>query len=254
MGTLEGKSAVIAGAGQGIGQAVARLFAREGASVALLDINEEGLADTDALVAGEGGPAVVSRCDVTNRADVDAAVDAAIGAHGKVDILVNTPMIMHLALLQDQTEEALMGSLRVMVLGVFNTMQACFPSMRKSAGGRVINFGSGAATNGAPGFSTYAAAKEAVRGLSNTAANEWGRYAITVNSIIPWAQTPSFWTALEADSSVTLEDMAASSPLGRAGGDPLTDIAPLVAFLAGEGGNFITGRTLFADGGQAGFR
>jgi len=250
VGLLEGKSIIVTGAAQGIGQALSQLTAREGGKVLAVDVNEAGLEETARRVQSEGGTLLTRICDVTDRAQVDEAVAQAVSDHGPVDAMYNVAAIIAVAPFEEQTIDDLQRTLAVSVFGTFNFMQACFPHMR-DRGGRIINFGSGSGTRGARTHSTYAAAKEAIRGLSKSAANEWGRYAITVNTVIPMAKTPMFDGAVEAQGEGAIDRIIKAVPLGRTG-DPLTDIAPVAIFLATDAARFMTGRTLYADGGLGG--
>ncbi len=251
MSTLDGKSIVVTGAAQGIGQATAQLATREGGRVLTVDLDEAGLEETGRLVEAEGGQSLRRVCDVTDRSQVDEAVAEAVSENGPVDVLVNLATAFTPGPLEEQTEEDLKLALDVNVLGTFNFMQACFPHMRER-GGRIINFGSGSGTGGSAMRASYNAAKEAIRGLSKSAANEWAQYGITVNCVVPMAKTPTFDSTVEGLGEGALERIVATHPMRRVG-DPLTDIAPVVTFLASDGAQFITGRTLFVDGGLGGY-
>lgn len=250
---LDGKTAFVAGGAQGIGQATAIAFAEEGAAVFVVDLNEAGLTDTAVKIKQAGGRCLTQRCDVTQRAQVDAAVAMATKTFGGVDILFNSFLLIRIKPLELQTEADLMDTLRVNVLGSFNTMQACFPYM-KQHGGKIINCGSGSGTNGVVTHSTYAAAKEAVRGLTKSAANEWGQYGINVNAIMPLANTPSAMAAIKelGDVDTMYQQLSMNNPMRRIG-DPKQDIAPVVVFLASPASNYVTGRSLFVDGGGGSF-
>lgn len=248
MSQLDGKRVIVAGAGQGVGQAVAQRCAREGAQVLAVDINAAGLESTAQLAREDGNQILTQVVNVAERSQVDAAVAHAATSFGGVDVIVNTVMVIKVAPLEEQTESDLRRAFDVMVLGTFNLMQAAFPYL-KEHGGRIINFGSGSGTGGAPTHSTYATAKEAVRGLTKVAANEWGRFQITSNIVIPAAATPSFTATVDAMGEGALDQLNAMHPMGRIAGDPLDDIAPLVVFLASDGANYINGRSIFVDGG-----
>ena len=251
MGQLDGKSVIVCGAAQGIPQAVAQLATREGARVLALDINAEGLEETARLVAKEGGTPLTTVCDVTDRTQVDAAVELAASEHGTVDVLVNGAMNIVISPFEEQTAEDLQAVLDVNLFGPFHFMQACFPHMREH-GGRIINFASGAGTGGSPTFGSYSAAKEGLRGLSKAAAKAWIGRGITVNCVIPQAATPGMVEVAEAMGEGGAEHLRLLHPMQRHG-DPITDIAPAVIFLASEGAGYITGRSIFVDGGFAGF-
>jgi NAD(P)-dependent dehydrogenase (short-subunit alcohol dehydrogenase family) len=243
---------IVTGAAQGIGQATAQLATREGANVLALDVNGTGLEETARLVASEGGTPLTAICDVTLRDQIDAAVATAVDRYGTVDVLVNTATAFTPAPFEEQTDADLRLALDVNVFGTFHSMLACFPHMRER-GGRIINFASASGTRGSRNRSTYNAAKEAVRGLTKSAANEWGRFQITVNALIPMANSPTFRNTIDDEGGEAfLQQMLKALPLGRVG-DPLTDIAPAVVFLASDAARFITGRTLMVDGGGGSF-
>lgn len=140
-------------------------------------------------------------------------------------------------------------ALRACVFGSLYTMQACFPTM-KERGGRIINFGSGASTMGLPDMGVYNIAKEGVRGLTKTAAMGWGQYNITVNTVCPLATSDAYeYWFNEMIDDAGREQHLEGIPMRRVG-KAEEDIAPLVVFLAGPGGGFITSRTFHVDGGN----
>jgi NAD(P)-dependent dehydrogenase (short-subunit alcohol dehydrogenase family) len=240
--------AVVTGAGRGIGRGVALALAGEGAAVACLGRTPATLTDTSETIRRRNGNALAVRCDVTSRAGVFAAVDEVVRTLGPVDILVNNAMeLRHLAL-DEITEEELDRAIRSSLYGSLFAMQAAFPSMR-TRGGRVVNFGSAGGTEGWAGQAAYAAAKEAVRGLTKAAAAEWGPYGITVNAVVPTAETDAYrgWSA--GLTNEQHDAFLATIPLRRVG-DPERDIGRAVVFLVGPDSSYITGRTIFVDGGR----
>ncbi|MDB5971387.1 MAG: 3-oxoacyl-(acyl-carrier-protein) reductase [Hydrocarboniphaga sp.] len=250
---LQGKTAIVAGGGQGIGQASALALAQAGAAIVVLDINDAGLADTANRIEHAGGRCLPQRCDITRRDQVDAAIALAAGTFGSVDILFNSAMLIRAKPLEEQTEADLLDVLKVNLFGPFNAMQACFPYL-KQRGGKIINCGSASGTMGVVLHSTYAAAKEGVRGLTKSAANEWGQYGINVNAIMPLALTPSARADLgrAGDLDAQVRQIASHIPMRRFG-DPARDIAPVVVFLASPASDYISGRSLFVDGGGGSF-
>jgi NAD(P)-dependent dehydrogenase (short-subunit alcohol dehydrogenase family) len=251
VGLLDDRSVIVAGGASGIGQAVAQLATREGAKVLAVDIDEVGLEKTHELIGKEGGVPLTQVCDITDRGQVDAAVARVVSEYGTIDVVVSAAMIIKVGPLEDQSAEDLQRALDVNLVGPFHFMQAAFPYMR-DRGGRIINFASGSGTSGIPTHSTYATAKEALRGLTKAAAHEWGRYEITVNCVMPMAATPSFHGALEQMPERSMEQVISAHPMQRVG-DALLDIAPVVVFLASEGARYINGRSIFVDGGIGGF-
>lgn len=249
MGELNGKVAFLTGGGRGVGVGIAMALARAGAAVALMGRTRDALDGTAAMIAGIGGRALVCVGDVGNREDVNAAVARCEAELGPVWALVNNAYYSEKCQIEDVTDAILDDALRTCVHGSLYTMQACFPAM-KQHGGRIINFGSGAATMGLPEMGAYNIAKEAIRGLTKTAAKAWGRYTITVNTVCPLAPSDAFTYWFEQ----ILDDAGRQAHLDgipmRRMGDPEKDIGATVVFLAGPGGGFITARTLHVDGGN----
>jgi len=252
VGLLKDKVALITGAAQGLGAGCATAFMQQGAHVACVDVNGEGAEKVAAELVADGADAIALHCDVSDRQQVDAAVVSVVEEFGRLDILVNAAMTQRLVPFEVSTEEDLHDAYRSSVLGTYNCMMACFPHLKESAG-KVINFGSAAGTGGESGMATYAAAKEAVRGLSKAVAVEWGAHNINVNVICPTGISPAYeaWAASVGPEGVA----AALKPyVLRRMGDPVQDIGGVVVFLASSLSDYMTGRTLFADGGRAYFR
>ncbi len=248
MSKLNGKVALVTGAGRGIGRGIALEFAREGASVVIAEIDPEGGQNTLREIEKEGGRAITVTTDVRSREQVNRAVSAAVEAFGTVDILVNNAQIQRQQLSFEETSDDDMDV--VLTSGIHATfyfMQACFPLMR-AGGGKIINVASAAGLLGHPGWTSYAVAKEGIRALTKVAAREWGVHKINVNAICPAAETPSF--RLWRDNNPELaKAMTDEIPLGHLG-DPEADIARAVVFLASGDSDFVTGVTMMVDGGQ----
>lgn len=242
MNRLNGKVAVVTGASRGIGRATAKLLATEGAKVAVLSRTTEGVERVVADIVEDGGTALGIVCDVGDTDQIKAAVDKVVTAYGRIDILVNNAFDGS-AVLSPVIElpvEQLQRNFDTGPIAYLRFMQACYPHLKKSGEGRVINFGSMAGIIGLVGYGPYNMAKEAVRALTRTAAHEWGADKITVNNILPIADT---WGA--AAKNVP----APASALGRFG-SPEDDIAPVVLFLASKDSQFVTGSSLTPDGGS----
>lgn len=247
MGELDGKVAFLTGAGRGVGVGIALALAKAGATIGLFGRTRETLEETQAKLAALGARSLICVGDVGARADVDRAVAQVEAELGPIWALVNNAYSAVTTSVEGITDEALDETLRSCLYGSIYCMQACFPTM-KQRGGRIINFGSGASTMGQPVLASYNIAKEAIRGLTKTAAVDWGQYGITVNTICPLSDSDAyqgFFNSLAPDEQRKHLD---GIPLRRVG-DPETDIAPLVVFLA-SGGGYITSRTFHVDGGN----
>jgi NAD(P)-dependent dehydrogenase (short-subunit alcohol dehydrogenase family) len=250
---IDGKVALITGAGQGIGKGICLAFASEGAAIVSLDINPESAAATAEAVEARGAEALAVACDIRQKAQVDRGVGEAIERFGRVDILINNAIATpHGVLLEDTTEDHMALPWETGVLGSLYCMQACFESMKATGGGKIINFGSGAGLDGMVGFGAYAAAKEAIRALTRVAAREWGQYGIYVNTICPFARTEGYvgWAEQHPDIEAAA---VRGSPLRRGPGDPEHDIGRAAVFLVSDDSNFVTGHTLLVDGGSCRF-
>lgn len=245
---LSGKVAIVTGGAAGIGGAISRVFIERGARVVAVDLAEdagkalvEELGDSVAFVAGD-----VSDPDTAAR-----AVATAIERFGHLDTLVNNAHASRQAPFVELTEAQWALSMDTGLKATRQFMAAAWPELRKK-GGSVINFGSGAALEGQPTQAAYAAAKEAIRGLSRVVANEWAPDAIRVNVVCPIARTAGVERWKE-DFPELYNTTLTKIPLGRFG-DPEKDIAPIVAFLASDDSQYMTGQTLLADGGSSKLR
>jgi NAD(P)-dependent dehydrogenase (short-subunit alcohol dehydrogenase family) len=249
-GRLQGRAALITGAGAGIGEGIARRFAAEGAAVLVADVDPDAAERVaGALVSEFGADASAMTCDVRVKEQVVAAVAATVERFGSIDVLVNNAWGGgRMGRVEQKTDELLQHGMDVAYFGPFWAMQAAFPSMRGAGWGRIINLCSLNGVNAHVGTLEYNAAKEALRTLTRTAAREWAPYGIVANVICPGAKTDAFRRAV--GSSPELEALAdAANPMGRLG-DPEEDIAPVALFLASEDARYLTGNTLFVDGGS----
>jgi NAD(P)-dependent dehydrogenase (short-subunit alcohol dehydrogenase family) len=239
LGRLDGKRAFITGAAGGIGAAMARLFAEEGASVALADINGALLTETAASIAGAKSFVL----DVTDRAAVHAAVND-FAADG-LDILVNNAVAFHYALLPDMPENVVDRMLDVGIKGTFWGTQAATPHLIARGGGSVINLSSVAVSFAIKHASVYTSIKGAVDAFTRQQAVELGAHGIRVNALAPGAiVTPGASAVIDADG---WEKRRAMTPLGRLVTD--AEIAEAAVFLAADSGRSIAGVTLKIDAG-----
>ena len=250
-GRLEGRVAVVTGAGRGLGRAIAAALADEGAAVALLGRTEATVADAARELADKGARVLAVRCDVSNRVDVDAAVGATLEAFGGIDILVNNAqggLMGQKVPTAELTDEQVLESFLTGPVGSLHLMQACFAALRDSGRGAVVNFGSGIGVRGAPAMAGYAMAKEAIGGLTKVTAMEWGRYGIRVNQVCPAGSSPAAEAYRDADPK-RWENHMRQTPLRRLG-DPYDDIGRAVMSLVSDDLKYLTGATLMLDGGQ----
>lgn len=249
MGTLNGRVAVVTGAGMGIGRGIAGALAREGASVVVAEIDEVAGAATAEWLRSEWGVAAeFVRTDVTRKDQVLAMVDTAISTFGRLDILVNNAWKgSGFARLENMTDEKLRDGFDMAVMAAFWAMQRALPELEKHGTGRVINLCSLNGVNAHMYSVQYNAAKEALRTLTRTAAREWAPRQVCCNVICPGAQSEAYRRVAEANPEMAAT-MAGANPMGRVG-DPLDDIGPVAAFLAGDASRYLTGNTLYVDGG-----
>jgi NAD(P)-dependent dehydrogenase (short-subunit alcohol dehydrogenase family) len=243
---LAGKAAIVTGAAQGIGRGIAEALIERGAGVLLVDMAEKVTA-----VAGRiGGRPLVA--DLRDEDAPDRIVRAALEAFGRLDVLVNNAIALRPGAFHEQDDEAYDLVLDTGPKATFRLMRAAFPHLVAAGGGSVINFGSSAGTEGEAGFATYGAAKEAIRGLSKSAALEWAPLGIRVNVISPFANSDGMRLWEQADPE-SYRAAVAKVPMQRIG-DVKDDIGAMVAFLAGDESRYLTGQTLRVDGGRSGMR
>jgi NAD(P)-dependent dehydrogenase (short-subunit alcohol dehydrogenase family) len=246
---LRDKVAIVTGGGDGIGRGVVRRFAAEGARVLVAEIDDDSGARVAEACRDEFGADVRPvHADVSTKRDVEAMAATALEAWGTVDVLVNNAWGGGtLGRIEAATDEQLQWGLSLGLLGPFWAMQAVLPVMQATHGGAVINMCSLNGVNAHMGTAPYNIAKEALRAASRTAAREWAPWQIRVNVICPGAKTAASRAVFAAHPE--LEAAAdAANPMGRLG-DPEEDIAPVAVFLASDDARYVTGNTLFVDGG-----
>lgn len=243
-GQLNEKVALVTGAGAGIGEGIARRFADEGAKVVVAELDS---ASGQAVADSVGG--IFVGTDVSDRAQVENAVQATLSEFGSIDIVVNNAWGGgSIGRVEKKTDDQLAHGIAVGYYGPYWAMRAAFPHMKERGWGRIINMCSLNGVNAHMGTLEYNAAKEALRALTRTAAREWAPTGVTVNAICPAAKSQAFFRAI--GDYPELEAMAdAANPMGRMG-QPYDDIAPVAVFLASDGSRYLTGNTLFVDGGS----
>ena len=252
MGTLDGRVAIVTGAGRGIGRSVAHLLASEGAAVVVNDLggavdgsgSDAGPAqqEVDEITAA-GGRAVASDADVSDHAAAEDLIKTAISEFGRLDVLVNVAGILRDRMVFNMTEQEWDDVIRVHLKGTFNTTKfasAHWRSLRdESAQNRIINFTSVSGLHGAPGQPNYAAAKMGIVGLTYSSAHSLAKYGVTVNAVSPAAATRMTASVPTDRRRARTESADERSP---------DNVAPVVAYLASERSGWITGRIVHSSG------
>jgi NAD(P)-dependent dehydrogenase (short-subunit alcohol dehydrogenase family) len=245
---LEGRVAIVTGGGQGVGQGIARALAAAGAKVLIAQRGvEQGEQEVAYLREQFGVEAQFRATDVTRRAEVDAMVTACVERFGRLDVLVNNAGASFPKRLENHTDEEMEQSFALNYSAVFWAMRAAFPHMKAQGYGRIINLGSLNGVNAHMFTAAYNASKEAVRALTRTAAVEWGGHGITANVICPSAASPQAKDYFAANPEM-LTRILEQVPASRIG-EAEQDIGPVALFLASEASGYMTGNTLFVDGG-----
>lgn len=247
-GRLSGKVAIVTGGGQGVGLGIATVFAREGAKVLITGRTADKLEAAATEMRQAGGDVATITGTAGVRADAEAAVVKAIGMFGGLDILVNNAQTSQPGTMFEDTDDALFAlTIESGLYGTFQHMQAALPHM-KAKGGSIINFGSYEGIHGGVGFAAYAATKEAIRGLTRTAARELGQYNVRVNVICPAALSPKAeqWVQNFPEEAEKVMKLISLRYLG----DCEADIGPAALFLASDDSRYVTGQTINVDGGQ----
>jgi len=230
------RTAVVTGGGSGIGAAVVTRLRQDGHRVAILDLNP--VEDEMSYVA-----------DVTDRSQIDAALDEIRAAHGPVTILVNAAGRDHFKRFTDISFADWQKIIDINLHGVFHTIQAALPDMIEAGWGRIVNISSSSTHSGVPYMSAYVAAKSGVNGLTKCLALEYGRAGITVNAVPPgFIDTPMLRKAESRGNLGSIDDSIKQTPVGRMGKPE--DIAAAVAFFASEEAGYITGQILGVNGGR----
>jgi len=241
---LLGKVALVTGAAQGIGRAIALLLAQKGADIVVSDINLEKAEETVREIETIGRRAMAIRADVANTNDVERMVEAILGRFGQIDILVNNAGITRDKLILRMTEEDWDAVLNVNLKGTFNCTKAVVRHMSKQRRGKIVNIASVVGEMGNVGQANYSASKAGVIGFTKTIAREFAQRGINVNAIAPgYIETPM----TEVLPEKVKEELRGMIPMGRLGRPG--DVAEAVLFLVSEASRYITGQVLNVNGG-----
>ena len=247
---LEDKRALISGAASGIGQATALLFAREGAAVSIVDLDEARGQSVAQTILEAGGVAIFVHCDVTCAMDCEHAVQRTVNEFGGLDILVNSAGITRRASVLGTTEEEWDRVMAVNVKSIFLLSKMAIPVMRQAGGGTIVNVASGWGLVGGRNAAAYCASKGAVVNLTRAMALDHGEHSIRVNCLCPGdTDTPMLQSEARqlGESNTRFLAQAAQRPLGRIGRPE--EIAQAALYLASDAASFVTGTALVVDGG-----
>jgi 2-hydroxycyclohexanecarboxyl-CoA dehydrogenase len=239
---LEGKIAIVTGAGQGIGRGIATKLAAEGATVVVTDINEDTAKETAATIGGVG-----IRTDVTSRESVEAMVEQVMRQFGRIDVLVNNAGWDKSGPFVDSDPADWDRIIAINLYGVLHTSKAVLPIMAAQGAGSVVNLASDAGRVGSSGEAVYSAAKGGIIAFTKTIARETARHRLNVNCVCPGPSDTPLFQEVAAGNPKLAESLKRVIPFGRLG--TAEDIAPAVVFLVSDESGFVTGQTLSVSGG-----
>jgi NAD(P)-dependent dehydrogenase (short-subunit alcohol dehydrogenase family) len=245
---FSGKTALITGSGQGVGEGIARALAGYGANVSLAGRTLSKVQLVADEINHSGGSAIAIECDVKNIESINNSIKLTLSAFSSLNILVNNAQEVPLGNLLDVSDESFVNGWNSGPLATFRFMKSCYPYLK--GGGKVINLASSSALRpDSSSYGAYAAVKESIRSISRAAAVEWGSDNIIVNCIMPLAKSSGmdWWMRENPDEA---NEFLKTIPLGKVG-DCKDDIGEAVCHLLSDGMNYITGSTIMIDGGQA---
>lgn len=247
---FRGKTAIVTGGSRGIGREIVEQFAEEGANVAIIDVNEEALKEAETYLQEKGYPIYTKLASVTERAEVEGAMEEIHKKFGSIDILVNNAGVIRDNLLFKMTDDDWETVMDVHLKGAFFASRAAQAYMTKNNFGRIINISSTSAL-GNRGQSNYSTAKAGLQGLTKTLAIELGKFGITANAVAPGFIETDMTKATAERIGIPFEELVKASvsaiPVGRSGKP--ADIANAILFFADEKSSFVSGQVIYVAGG-----
>ena len=244
---LPDKVAIVTGGASGLGRGIALALAREGARVAVVDLNEAGARDTVAAIAKDGGQAAAWRADISDKARIDQVVAEIISRWGTVDILVNNAGLDRVGPFVSSSEAEWDLILRVNLKGPIVCTRAVLDEMTRKGYGKIVNIASDAGRVGSTGEAVYSAANGGIISFTKTIARETARHRLNVNCVCPGPSDTPLFQEVAAGNPKLAESLKRVIPFGRLG--TAEDLAPAVVFLASDESGFVTGQTLSVSGG-----